>query len=130
MITFQIHGKPFGKQRPRSTRFGRMYTPKETVAFEGVVREVGALHCASPLQGPVRLTITATFQPPPSWSKKKRAAHLGRPHIQKPDADNCAKAIKDGLNRVAWADDCQVADLRVVKVWGEDAHTTVTVEVI
>jgi Holliday junction resolvase RusA-like endonuclease len=130
MITFIIPGKPFGKQRPRATRQGRMYTPKETVAFESVVREIGALHCRAPISGPVRLTILATFEPAPSWSKSKRAEHLHRPHVQKPDLDNCAKAIKDGLNRIAWIDDSQVAELICRKAWGVSPQTVVHIEEI
>jgi Holliday junction resolvase RusA-like endonuclease len=128
MITFEIHGKPFGKQRPRATKFGRMYTPKETVKFESVVQQVAAEHCAAPITGPVRLTIIATFEPAASWSKAKRAEHLHRPHTQKPDLDNCAKAIKDGLNRIAWIDDSQVAEMTCRKVWGLAAKTVVHIE--
>ena len=51
-----------------------------------------------------------------------------RPHTQKPDADNLAKAIADGLNRIAWADDSQVYELAVRKVWGLTDMTYVTVE--
>lgn len=128
MPTFTIPGKPFGKQRPRATRQGRMYTPAETVAFETVVRQIAVERFAAPMVGPVRVSVVAVFAPAESWSKKKRAAHLGRPHIQKPDCDNCAKAVLDGLNRIAFADDSQVAEISARKVWGDVAETRVTVE--
>ena len=130
MITFTIPGKPFGKQRPRATRQGRMYTPAQTVAFETVVRQVGIEHFPTPLVGPVRVTIIATFIPAASWSKAKRAENLHRPHTQKPDLDNCAKAILDGLNRIAFADDGQVAEISARKVWGIVEQTVVHVEAI
>ena len=130
MITFTIPGKPFGKQRPRATRQGRMYTPAQTVAFETVVRQVGIEHFPTPLTGPVRVTIIATFIPAASWSKAKRAEKLHRPHTQKPDLDNCAKAILDGLNRIAFADDGQVAEISARKVWGIVEQTVVHVEAI
>ena len=130
MITFTIPGKPFGKQRPRATRQGRMYTPAQTVAFETVVRQVGIEHFPTPLTGPVRVTIIATFIPAASWSKAKRAENLHRPHTQKPDLDNCAKAILDGLNRIAFADDGQVAEISARKVWGIVEQTVVHVEAI
>ena len=75
-----------------------------------------------------KVTICATFEPAASWSKKKTAAHLNRPHTQRPDLDNCAKAILDGLNRIAWGDDGQVSEIHVRKVWGPSAKTVVTVE--
>lgn len=129
-VTFTIPGKPFGKQRPRATRMGRIYTPAETVRFEQVVGQIGIEHFPAPLTGPVRLTVIATFQTPPSWPKKKRAEHLHRPHCQKPDLDNCIKAIEDGLNRIAWVDDSQVCEVIARKVWGLTAQTVVHVEAL
>ena len=129
-ITITIPGKPFGKQRPRATRMGRMYTPAETVAFESIVRQIAVEHFPEPLVGPVKVTVIATFVPAESWSAKKRAAHLHRPHIQKPDCDNCAKAILDGLNRIAFADDAQVAEISARKVWGIIEQTVVHVEAL
>lgn len=130
MITFTIPGRPFAKQRPRATRQGRVYTPKETVSFERTVGQIAALHFKEPIAGPVRVTIRATFQPAASWSKKKTAEHLNRPHTQRPDIDNCQKAILDGLNRIAWADDGQVFEVIASKVWGPEARTVVTVEAV
>lgn len=130
MITFTIPGKPFAKQRPRSTRQGHIYTPEETVSFERIVGQIALPLFPAPITGPVRLTVVSTFEPAPSWSKKKRAEHLHRPHCNKPDLDNCIKAIKDGLNRIAWVDDSQVCDIVARKVWGLQAQTVVHVEAI
>jgi len=129
-VTFTIPGKPFAKQRPRATRQGRVYTPKETVSFERTVGQIALEHFREPLAGPVKVSIWATFEPAKSWSKKKTAEHINRPHTQRPDLDNCAKAILDGLNRIAWADDGQVAEINVRKVWGPSARTVVTVEAL
>ena len=128
-VTFTIHGTPFAKQRPRFSRAsGRAFTPGETVSFERHVGDAARGLFAAPLFGPVRLTVFATFAPPPSWSKKKREAHLHRPHTQKPDLDNLAKAISDGLNRIAFADDSQIAEMTCRKVWGVTPQTVVIVE--
>jgi len=127
-VTFEIPGKPFAKQRPRSTRQGRVYTPKETVGFENSVGHIASQHFPEPIAGPVSVAIYATFEPAKSWSKKKVAEHINRPHTQRPDLDNCAKAILDGLNRIAWGDDGQVSELTVRKVWGPRAGTVVIVE--
>lgn len=131
MTTFTIHGKPFAKQRPRfSRRSGRAYTPSETVSFEQTVGQIAMQHFPQPMTGAVKLTIYATFQPPVSWSKKKTAEHMHRAHTQKPDFDNIAKAICDGLNRIAFADDGQVAECTVRKVWGNEPKTVVMVEAL
>ena len=127
--TIVIPGKPFAKQRPRFSRLNnRSYTPAETVSFERAVGQIAAQHFAQPLVGPVRLEIVATFVPPQSWSRRKTADQLHRPHVQKPDADNLGKAICDGLNRIAFADDAQIADIRVRKVWGVTEQTVIHLE--
>jgi len=129
MITFTIPGKPFAKQRPRfSRRSGRAFTPKETVSFENTVGQIAMSHFPEPITGPVKVSIWATFEPPASWSKKKTADHINRPHTQRPDLDNVQKAILDGLNRIAFADDGQVAEIETRKYWGPSAKTVVTVE--
>ena len=128
--SFVIHGKPFAKQRPRMTRRGITYTPSETVSFENTVRAVAAEKFLEPLEGPVRVIIEAHFETPKSWPKAKTAALQGKPHIQRPDIDNIEKAILDGLNRIAFADDSQVCDMRTRKHWGIAGRTIVTVEAV
>jgi Holliday junction resolvase RusA-like endonuclease len=127
-VNFTIPGKPFAKQRARATRMGRMYTPAATVSFERTVGQIALPHFPRPIEGPVRLTIFATFAPPASWSKKKTLEALNRPHTQRPDIDNCIKAISDGLNRIAWADDGQVAEIVARKIWGSVERTVVLIE--
>ena len=128
--TFEITGQPVAKQRPRMTRNGRVFTPAKTVAFERVVRGIAAPYFPAPFHGPVKVTVWATFAPPKSWTNKKTAANMNRPHIQRPDIDNIAKAVCDSLNGVAFKDDSQIAAIEARKVWGPIARTVVSVEAI
>lgn len=127
-IRIEIPGKPFAKQRARATRQGRMYTPKETVSFERTVAEYALASGVKPLEGPVKFTLIAVFEPAKSWSKKKTAELIWRPHTQKPDLDNIEKAVLDGLNRIAFADDSQVCQHESKKMWGSEAKTIIEVE--
>lgn len=134
-VTFSIPGKPFGKKRARgfyNKKLGRAVTVNDADnrSFEDIVRGIALTHFPSPLVGPVRLTIVATFAPAKSWSQKKRDASYGRHHTQTPDTDNVVKAVSDGLNRVAWGDDGQVAELHARKQWGTCDGTLVTVEAL
>ena len=131
MVTFEIHGQPFAKERPRFSRAsGRAYTPSKTVSFEHKVGQIAMQHFPQPIEGAVKVTILASFLPAKSWSKKKTEAHLNRSHTQRPDLDNIEKAILDGLSRIAFADDSKVAWTETRKVWGPTPRTVVTIEAI
>lgn len=126
--TIVIPGRPFAKQRPRfSRKSGRAYTPSETVSFERNVGLIAARHFPQPIEGPVRVIIRAYFAMPQSWSKKKRAEMLDKPHTQRPDIDNLQKSVLDGLNRIAFADDAQIAELTATKYWAASDVTFVEV---
>jgi len=43
MIELIIPGKPMGKQRPRVMRNGITYTPKETVNYETLIKQLFAI---------------------------------------------------------------------------------------
>lgn len=65
------------------------------------------------LTGPLTMTIKFYFARP----KSKKA---GTPHIVKPDIDNLAKSVLDGINKIAYGDDAQVMDLQLVKEYASD----------
>ena len=44
---------------------------------------------------------------------------------KKPDADNVLKAIKDAMNDVVYADDAQVVEISLIKVYGDDPRVEV-----
>lgn len=122
-------GTPKGKARPRFTKSGHTYTPHTTAEYEK--------HIASewhhqnpgwlPLEGPVQVRIFAYFAIPKNASKKKWQELDGAPCAKKPDADNIAKAVLDGLNGTAYTDDAQVTDVLVLKRWERTSRTLVNV---
>ncbi len=127
-----IPGTPFAKGRPKfSTRggFARAYTPKKTVAFEQLVALFTAQAGVKPIEGPVRVTIVAYW--PMKGQPRKKIPRPIEPKISRPDCDNVAKAVLDGMEGVAFANDSQVVSLTVTK-WhacqGEEARTEVFIE--
>lgn len=121
MIMFVVPGKPHGKARPRMTKAGHTYTPKNTVDYEKQVQVCYMSECKGvKLEGPVTAHITAIYGVPKSASKNTRLEMLDgciRP-TKKPDVDNIAKAILDSLNGLAYDDDSQVVRLSIDKVYG------------
>ncbi len=122
VVSFVIPGPPQGKGRARATRTGRMYTPARTVAYESLVALAGqaAMAGAQPWSGPVALDLVAVHPIPASWSRKRRQeAETGlRKPMGKPDLDNVAKAIADGLNGIVWRDDAQIVRLTIGRQYG------------
>lgn len=113
-LAFAVPGRPQGKQRPRLGKGGVVYTPTATKRFERnvatafLVASRGRRRHA--YRGPVELHIRCTFND-----------HRRR------DLDNVVKAICDGLNGYAYADDCQVTAIRAEYLHGECERTEVEV---
>ena len=114
MIKFTINARPQPKERHRTTKRGHHYTPQRTVNFElTVAAEFRAQHPFHEiLTGPVGMSVDIQFKRPKTVKK-------GYWHTSPGDASNIVKAIEDGLNRVAWVDDRQVADVYAKKHWGD-----------
>jgi len=139
MIELEIIGKPMGKARPRVSRYGT-YTPQKTINYESLVNYtfIQKYPKFKPYEGEVKVKITAIFEVPKSYSKKKRESLLPIPGIEKsgagythkPDVDNITKIILDSLNGLAYKDDSQVTCLLVFKEYGEQAKVIVEMEEI
>ncbi len=118
-----INAKIRGKGRPRFAR-GRTYTPKETHDYEKLVAEN---YKGLKYEGAVSVDIKAVYPIPKSYTKKRAQSILegNEEPVKKPDIDNIAKIILDGLNGVAYDDDTQVVDLKVRKLYSPDVEKVV-----
>lgn len=129
MIAFHVPGEPVAKGRPRFVRAtGRTFTPAKTANYEGVVADKAAeaMNGREPLEGPLRVTIRATFLVPQSWSQKKKREAVWK--VSKPDADNIAKIVKDAMNAIVYRDDSQISELIAQKRYGPISGLTVSIE--
>lgn len=139
-ISFFVPGPPQGKARPRFGN-GRTYTDKATVDTEKAVRWYArrAFGKTPPFEGPLKVTITARFERPKSWSKSRGDGVFWK--TSRPDIDNCIKLIMDSVNPIkdkktgtydylAWRDDAQVVVLVASKCYVEvDQEEGVTVTI-
>jgi len=123
---FTVNGEPVAKGRPRFAKRGnyvQTYTPVKTKSYEDEVRLLAtkAKGSGSTLEGSVSVFIYISFSVPQSYSKRKREACLSgeTKHTKKPDLDNVAKAIIDGMNGIIFKDDSQIINLHVTKVYAE-----------
>ena len=151
-LVFGVLGDPQGKARPRFARRGELvstYTPQATQKYEELIR-----YCAlkvrqkngitKPISADISLAIRAYFKIPKTYSKKRKERCLNgeeRPS-KKPDSDNIAKIILDGLNpkmkvdhvqhkavcvhEGLYRDDKQVVSLKVDKYYSDKPRVEIT----
>ena len=125
-LTFHVDVNPVPKGRPRFSKVGgfmRSYTPKKTSDYETEVRtQAQAVMTREPLETPLAVYLYFRLPIPRSYTKKRQEACLNgseRP-IKKPDIDNLAKSVLDGLNGVVWHDDSQIVSLHLTKVYARN----------
>ena len=131
MVSFVIKGIPKVKQRPRfATRNGKVltYTPKTTATFENLVKLKAEKEFARPLTGTIRLAIRFHLPRPKRmiWKTKPMPEAYSD---KRPDIDNLAKSVIDGLTGIAFKDDGQIADLHVTKKYhaGDNEPKTIVI---
>jgi len=130
-VRFVVKGEPKGKGRPRFTKQGHTYTPKDTKDYEKLV--AGEYSCQVrekfPEDAMLDLRILAYFSIPKSKSKKVKfdmAQGKIRP-TKKCDADNIIKIVADALNDVAYHDDKQIVDVQCRKFYSEEPRIEVII---
>jgi Holliday junction resolvase RusA-like endonuclease len=140
VITIELPGDPVPKGRPRfravTARNGRSfvnaYTPAKTRSYERALAMTAkvAMRGRPPLEGPLKVAVTAFLAVPSSWSNKKRDMALSGIiwPVGRPDADNFQKAAWDSLNSIVWIDDSQVVDARIVKTYAEQPSLRIEVQ--
>lgn len=138
-IKFTVPLEPIGKGRPRfSSVAGRpiAFTPAKTRHAENVFRVFArrAMNGQYPFDRkiPLKVDVTAFFTVPKSYSlsRRKRCLEGIETPTKKPDIDNIAKFILDGMNETIFWDDSQVIELNIKKLYGTEAKIVVLCEAI
>lgn len=147
-IRLDIPGVPVAKARHRHVRLKnrpddaknggiRTYNPKEKEERDFAARALEQLRQfgrMSPISEgtPIRVTCWFMMPIPASSSKKfKEQCVVERVyHQKKGDIDNLLKFVLDALNKKAWHDDKQVAEIRSMKVYGAEPRTVVLIETL
>jgi Holliday junction resolvase RusA-like endonuclease len=112
-LLLDLNIEPTPCPRPRVGRHGAYY-PSRYRNWKSSFRNLVSRAAPDvPIRGPVSAVIRLLVRRP-------RKTSLGWP---KPDVDNYAKSVMDGLNGIVWEDDSQVIELRVVKAWAAPNET-------
>lgn len=79
--------------KPRMTRSDKWNKRPCVIAYRSFKDSCRMLGIKLPVDSKVIFHIAV----PKSWSQNKKAAHIGLPHLQRPDCDNLVKGLWDAL---------------------------------
>jgi len=130
VVEIDIPGRAMPWHRPHDFKGRRLTSEANRIAI-GALKELATRHMAGrrPVAGAVRLEVVCVYAIPAGWNAKQRAAALDARawHTARPDWDNLGKLISDALNGIVYKDDCQIADGRVAKRYGQPERTMIRV---
>jgi Holliday junction resolvase RusA-like endonuclease len=114
LLNIFIPADPKAKQRPRMTRGGHVFTPKQTVDAEThIKRTVANVYQDRPYEGAIQFELIV-------WLAKPKSAKREHP-TTRPDIDNFLKLACDALNGLIWCDDSQVCIALAEKAYCRDS---------
>mgnify|MGYP000554286516 CR=1 FL=1 len=129
MVSVFVHGTPKAQPRPRAAAFNgraRVYDAGTAEGWKAAIQAQLERYAGKCIESPMVVKMTFYFPRPKSHFGTGRNAEKLKPkspkfHLQKPDADNLAKAVMDALSEKSgmglWKDDTQVVSLTIFKEW-------------
>lgn len=121
-VLFFLKGKPVPLQRGRSFS-RRVWDSQKEIKLHDKILLSHQLGNMPKFEDALRLDINFYFTMPKSMSDKKRLQLAGKPHIFKPDIDNCIKYILDIGNRVLYYDDSTICEIFARKLYDDIERT-------
>ncbi len=123
--------------RPRAAHVAghtMVYDVHKCKTFRNLVAVIAQERWRQPIicSHPIHLEIEFYLSIPKSTSKKKMKLMLEDRLLptKKPDLDNAAKGVIDGMTGIVWHDDSQIASLYVRKFYGTQPFTKVKLYLI
>lgn len=119
-VNFKVSGTPVGKGRPRFTKIGMAYTPKQTKDYEARLKNAAWVamqrNKLNICLKRCSVILTAVFPIPKSYTKSKILhCQAGVIIPPRPDIDNIVKAALDACNKIVYDDDKQVWHIAAFK---------------
>lgn len=124
----ETYEAPIGSPRPRFRNTGRYvqtYMPASYTKHKDFIREQMPNVL---LNGELKVTLSFYFEPPKSWSNRKRLLAIGQYKRTKPDIDNLIKTVLDAANDHLWKDDNQIVEIHSFKQYAEEPKIILEVE--
>jgi Holliday junction resolvase RusA-like endonuclease len=88
-----------------------------------------AIGASEPLQGALTVFLYLRYAVPTSYSKKRKEACLrGVEYPKKVDIDNVYKSITDAMQGIVYANDSQIVQAHIKKLYAEIAGANIMVQ--
>lgn len=116
-----INLDPYPSPRPRFTRQGRPYMPKEYTAWKKKFLKEWLTYGLDKFDAGVAIAVDLKFyiKPPKAIARVKKNQNILKAEtwrvVKKPDLDNLEKSVLDSVNGHAYEDDNQISDLHSCK---------------
>ena len=116
-----INLDPYPSPRPRFTRQGRPYMPKDYTAWKKMFLREWLKHNLGKYDPGVAIAVDLKFyiKPPKAIARVKKNQNILKAEtwrvVKKPDLDNLEKSVLDSVNGHAYEDDNQISDLHSCK---------------
>ncbi|PNZ40893.1 RusA family crossover junction endodeoxyribonuclease [Staphylococcus simulans] len=123
----ETHKAPMASPRPRFANRGKYvqtYMPSTYTAHKDFIQKQMP---KAMLESDLIVTIEFLFNPPQSWSNKKRLSMIGQYKRTKPDIDNLIKTVLDAANKHLWKDDNQIVEVRSFKKYADEPKIVMSV---
>ena len=128
MKIVRINVAPVAKGRPKYSKYGT-YTPKKTREYEEYIKSEWLKCHAEPFEGALyAMLIFGVPIPKGSRKRQEMSANGNIKPTKRPDIDNYAKAVLDGLNGVAYKDDNQIVELYCCKKYAPEPFVEIRLE--
>ena len=115
-LAFPIKAVPKG--RPRLSKWGGVFTPKETRAFEDAIKMMAkSQYRGAPVLCPLLVMMEFVFKSPKKPTKP----------YPRGDLDNFIKAVGDALNGIVYVDDTQIVGISAFKRYGFEDKIVMTI---
>src|SRR5699024_8605110 len=124
----ETYEAPIGSPRPRfrnTGRFVQTYMPTSYTKHKDFIREQMP---NTLLDGELKLTLSFSFKPHKSWSKRESLSASGQYKRTKPDIANLIKTVSDAANGHVWQDGNQSAEIRSFKKYAETPKVIMEIE--
>lgn len=119
MFSIILNMRAIGKGRPRMSKKGHVYTPKETRDAEAHIKNEIIEAKPPKFLGPVFVAIRVGLI--------RSVGNTDDMPTIKPDLDNAAKIVLDSMNGVVYKDDAQICSLTCEKFYDDADSISITV---